>query len=223
VKANSGTLALSLITQHKYDLILMDIQMPEMNGIETAAHIRNSSGFNQNVPIIAVSAMSPDHTDIELDNAGFNGFITKPINMNEIIRLLEKLTDFQARGKVIMDQSSLDSTPPIDMNLGKKLAGDKEDLALELIEMLLKDLPENKQQIIQLYAKQSFDDLTDLIHKLHGAACYCGVPRLRSAAKNFEYAIKNKQVEQYDLLYQIILIEIDAVISHGQQLLKTKI
>lgn len=90
--ANNGLEALDLHEHHQYDVILMDIQMPEMDGLEATRKIRLREGVNEHTPIIAVSA----DTSLK-DREGFiaNGideFMPKPVNMKELYCLLDKIT-----------------------------------------------------------------------------------------------------------------------------------
>lgn len=76
--AGNGKIAIEKLKEHKYDIILMDLHMPEMNGFQTTAYIRNQ--MNSNIPIIALTA---DVTSMDVDNCkivGMNDYISKPID-----------------------------------------------------------------------------------------------------------------------------------------------
>ncbi len=84
--ANNGEEALEALKKQSFDLVLMDIQMPVMSGIEATRIIRNSkiNGIDRNIPIIAVSAHAfEEHREMCMQS-GMNGFITKPINREDI-------------------------------------------------------------------------------------------------------------------------------------------
>ncbi|MFV8332230.1 PAS domain S-box protein [Flavobacterium sp. GSP14] len=90
--AENGKIAIEKLQQKKYDLVLMDLQMPEMNGFEATAFVRNT--MNSNIPIIALTA---DVTTIDADKAravGMNDYISKPIDeqllYSKIIDVLQK-------------------------------------------------------------------------------------------------------------------------------------
>jgi len=84
--ADNGKIALKRLNQTRYDLIFMDIQMPEMDGIETTRIIRdkNSDVQQHNIPIIALTAHAMKHDIDTCRNAGMNDYITKPIRVNTI-------------------------------------------------------------------------------------------------------------------------------------------
>ncbi len=90
--ADNGKIAIEKLQQNKYDLVLMDLQMPEMNGFEATTYVRNT--MNSNIPIIALTA---DVTTIDADKAravGMNDYISKPIDeqllYSKIIDVLQK-------------------------------------------------------------------------------------------------------------------------------------
>lgn len=86
--ATSGKEALCTLKQHRYDLILMDMQMPEMNGLETAAQVRN---LGISTPILALTG-NDSHEDKQKCLAqGMNGFVAKPLKMPALIQELNKL------------------------------------------------------------------------------------------------------------------------------------
>lgn len=94
-RAENGLVALKKISRNTYDLILMDIQMPEMDGLEATLHIRKlSDEKTQRIPIIALSAATMDETRRKAQSVGMNDFMTKPINPAE---LYAKLVRFLIR------------------------------------------------------------------------------------------------------------------------------
>ncbi|NOR88401.1 MAG: response regulator [Bacteroidales bacterium] len=79
--ANNGEEAIYFLSQNKYDIVLMDIQMPIMNGLQASKKIRNenSSVLQHNIPIIALTANAFEETRKEIDSVGMNGFVSKPL------------------------------------------------------------------------------------------------------------------------------------------------
>ncbi|MFZ4462332.1 MAG: response regulator [Bacteroidales bacterium] len=84
--AENGLVALDLFKKNTYDLILMDIQMPEMNGIEATKEIRKLEGMNNLVrtPIIAVTAFAMEHDRRNCIDAGMDEFLTKPYKPSDL-------------------------------------------------------------------------------------------------------------------------------------------
>lgn len=80
--------------------------------------------------------------------------------------------------------------PLIDSQLGTELAGGNEDMHKELLTMLKDSLAEHESEVREAFDQQNFDALSKAAHKLHGACCYTGTPRLKIASKNLELAAK---------------------------------
>jgi CheY-like chemotaxis protein len=92
VLANDGKEALAILKSDKIDLILMDVEMPVMNGIETTNHIRNELPFPENaIPIIALTAHDPDLFFDDYENVGFDDLITKPYSSSKLSEKLSSL------------------------------------------------------------------------------------------------------------------------------------
>ena len=84
--ANNGTNALKLSKENRYDVILMDLKLPDIDGIEVVKQIRktDSSSF-----IIAVTAYPKSETEKKCYEAGFNDFVTKPFNIDELLTKID--------------------------------------------------------------------------------------------------------------------------------------
>jgi PAS domain S-box-containing protein len=86
--ALDGRQALEMNARNRYDLILMDIQMPEMNGIEAAQRIRSGGHGRRDIPIIALTAYAMKGDRENFLSAGMNGYVTKPVDFGELARTI---------------------------------------------------------------------------------------------------------------------------------------
>ena len=213
--AKSGSEALQFSKKNNYNLILMDLHMPGIDGIETAAQIRSSNNPNYDTPIVALSAHVLAGDQEKIGRAGMNDYLTKPIDENSLRASIYKWTHSGVRSQdkesVMIDSSIKVKT--IDWDLCKKLAGYKEDLADEMLTMLIQALPEDKSNIAEAYKSRNFIELRELVHKLHGACCYVGVPKLKNIAKELETAIATPAAEQIKYYVEQLETEIDAILS----------
>lgn len=82
--AHDGLKALEFFKSNSYDLILMDLQMPQLDGFETVRTIREIEDPTNRVHIIALSASLIGETDDRLNESGFNDFLTKPFDIEEL-------------------------------------------------------------------------------------------------------------------------------------------
>jgi CheY-like chemotaxis protein len=89
-EAKNGKEAIDIIKSNEIDIVLMDIEMPVMNGIETTKYIRSEMSLPKSkLPIIALTAHNPDDFFENYHNAGFDQLLTKPYSFNKILRAIE--------------------------------------------------------------------------------------------------------------------------------------
>ncbi len=216
---DSGMKALEQIDKAQFDLILMDIQMPVMDGVETAQRIRAKEIGNNHIPIIAVTAHALASEKHHLLNSGMDDYLTKPINEDQLIHLIQRWTGvnlISANQEPVLPEP-MPSSLPVDMQLGIKLANNKQDLAEEMLEMLFGSLQKDREAIQVLTEDEDYETLQDVVHKLHGATRYTGVPFLQSASYALEENLKLKKWEAVHALADELLIEIDRVIEWCQE------
>lgn len=190
--SHDGLEALLLTEKQKFDLILMDLRMPKMDGIETLKRIRASSNNpNIHTPIIALSAHIAEHEYRNLTQVGFTDYLTKPVMKNALFNTVKKW---------LVPSNSISEQSVIDWDLGLKLAGNKRDLAEEMLSMLIATLDEDVKKIRDSYSNKNYEELYQRIHKLHGAVCYCGTPRLKDAIAKLEGALNQNNIDHYSIL-----------------------
>ena len=87
--AKNGEEAVNMVCEQHFDLILMDLEMPVMNGIETTAFIRSHEGLNKQTPIIALTAHSEDEITEDMNTVGFTNMLGKPFLPGKIKHLID--------------------------------------------------------------------------------------------------------------------------------------
>ncbi len=94
ITAINGFQALEKLHESNFDCILMDLQMPEMDGLEATAKIRDHSVFGEKsqTPIIAMTGHSYEDTKDDLDKAGINYYVAKPFDLRTLIQVIEDAT-----------------------------------------------------------------------------------------------------------------------------------
>ena len=107
----------------------------------------------------------------------------------------------------------MESKLVIDWEVGDKLVGGNHKLAQKMVHLLIDCLPEHQSEIKKYYQDNDLPHLASATHKLHGATCYCGTPRLKNASKELEHAASTKEKKRITTLYNILCREMDAVIE----------
>ncbi len=97
IEAETGEVAVTLAKQHKPDLILMDYQLPGIDGIETFRRVRGEAS-TAHIPIVAVTASAMPEDAKKMMDAGFDGFQTKPLNVKQFMQAVADLFSAKAAG-----------------------------------------------------------------------------------------------------------------------------
>ena len=89
----NGQQVLDLLAKDEYGMVLLDIHMPVMDGMECAKQIRNTPGDNQNIPIVAITGNANNYSMEDFEAVGINAFIPKPLNYDSVVEMVKKYTD----------------------------------------------------------------------------------------------------------------------------------
>ncbi|GAB7206907.1 two-component sensor histidine kinase BarA [Dickeya oryzae] len=190
ILCESGADAIARAQENRLDIILMDIQMPGMDGLQASEHIRRLPQHAQ-TPIVAVTAHTMSGEREVLLQAGMDDYLSKPID-EQMLRqtLLHHTSKPEPEVTVLPPTVATPSPLSLDWDLALRQAASKPDLARDLLAMLLDFLPEVREQINAVLAGNPPDNLVDIIHKLHGSCSYSGVPRLKQICHYLEQSLR---------------------------------
>ncbi|CAM3016352.1 ATP-binding protein [Acinetobacter celticus] len=207
-KALSGQEAIDIIkTNHErkskaFDLIFMDIQMPVMSGVDTTRAIRSLESTFENhkrLPIIALTAHALSDEKKKLLQVGMDDYVTKPIQMEQIIQILTHWTAENFKKAPVIDRAIvIDALDPniLDWQQSLHLAANKEDLATDLLKMLVDSFQQELHEIEQLIELEDYPQLEHVLHRLYGATRYVGTPALQDVAGGFEQFVSTLRKER---------------------------
>ena len=221
--AASGQEALEKINTHTYNMVFMDIQMPEMDGLETTRRIRSAETEGQHLPVIALTAHALAQEKKELIQAGMNDYLTKPVSEQQLLHTISywatnvQTQETQLTPTVQPTLPLVDNSSPVNKEEGIQLAGGREDLAEELLGMLLDSLENTREGLLNHQHLGNSEALLAEVHKLHGAARYCGTPPLRHACQELELQLKQNRQNAAGMtgteeLFTDLLEEIDRLL-----------
>jgi len=203
--AINGKQAIQKAAEKIFDIIFMDIQMPIMDGIQATTQIRGQAGPNQSTPIIALTAHVLAGEREQILHQGMNDCLGKPINEQLLTDILHQWSKKQVNAVQLHEDKQQEKpayivvdTLHFDRALSLKLADGKSELARDMLKMLLNELPSSKLSINQAFAANDMNNLKHHVHKLHGATCYIGVPKLKQCSHDFEQALKNGQEASWE-------------------------
>lgn len=197
VEVESGFEAIKKVQEIQFDLILMDIQMPEMDGIQTTLKIRKLH-LDELPPIVAMTAYSMEEDRLNFLKQGMDDYIAKPIKASNLIQKVKSWLHFEPKsvGTEVLKKPTEELV--INQNTLNQLYkyGGK-----ELIESVLNDFNEEAtmqvENALKHYQLKEYQAMHTELHTLKGNAGTFGVERLASQAKKIEQNLKNKA---YDYL-----------------------
>lgn len=198
VCCRDGQEAVLAAQKSHYDLILMDIQMPKLDGVSATAQIRRTL-MNRATPVVAVTAHALPGEREKLLGQGLDDYLTKPVDEAALANLMRRWLKTQAEplsNDLAEQQEAVVVTLPgsgsIDWALALKRSGNKQALAEEMMQMLIDSLPEAARNIEAAYHGGEREALRQHVHKLNGGCCYTGAPRLQQLAHTIETGLKQE-------------------------------
>ncbi|WP_369788956.1 two-component sensor histidine kinase BarA [Rouxiella sp. WC2420] len=213
---NSGEEAIELAKNVNMDVILMDIQMPNIDGIRTSELI-HLLPHHITTPIVAVTAHSLSGEREQFIKAGMEDYLSKPIDEGMLKVVLARYHSSQippphSAGQVQKSAPEDVSPKTLDWALALRQSANKEGLANDLLQMLIDFLPEVSGRVNAIIQGEKDDSIVALIHKLHGSCSYSGVPRLKQLCFYIEQQLrKNASNEELEPEWLELLDEIGNV------------
>ncbi|EEM7527746.1 TPA: two-component sensor histidine kinase BarA [Salmonella enterica subsp. enterica serovar Enteritidis] len=220
---DSGHQAVDRAKQMQFDLILMDIQMPDMDGIR-ACELIHQLPHQQQTPVIAVTAHAMAGQKEKLLSAGMNDYLAKPIEEEKLHNLLLRYKPGANVAARLMAPEPAEfifnpnATP--DWQLALRQAAGKPDLARDMLQMLIDFLPEVRNKIEEQLVGENPNGLVDLVHKLHGSCGYSGVPRMKNLCQLIEQQLRSGvHEEELEPEFLELLDEMDNVAREAKKIL----
>jgi PAS domain S-box-containing protein len=206
--ASNGKIAIEKLKTNTYDIILMDLQMPEMNGFEATAYIRNKLGLT--IPIIALTA---DVTTVDLAKCtavGMDDYIAKPVDervlYSKIIGFIKKHELLKPVSGNLPGQKQLERLKCTDLKYLKTRTKSDPILMMEMISLYLQQTPGLIHEMKQSLLNNDWTALNAVVHKMIPSFLIVGIdPAFKDKAKIImEYASMQRNAEAIpDLVFQI--------------------
>jgi CheY-like chemotaxis protein/HPt (histidine-containing phosphotransfer) domain-containing protein len=209
--AEDGAEAVALAGHNEYDLILMDMQMPVMDGVEAAQTIRRSPGANQSVPIIALTANAFDEDRRRCLDAGMNDHVPKPVEPATLFAALrrwlperagetadvkpapvstapEPLPDAEYENAL---RARLQNLPGMNLSAGLHRVRERMSSYVRLLRLFVESHGDDVERLRDLLATGARDDAQRLVHSMKGAAGMLGATNVQELAAGIESALRD--------------------------------
>jgi len=184
-EAEHGSQALEIFLAEDFDLIILDIQMPDIDGVSLLQMMREQKPENQ-TPAVALTANVLNDEADRLLELGFDYFLGKPIDEDKFRSLLGGNPQRRISSDKRPEGSESNENRAVDYAKSLTLSADNESLLKQIFEIIQRDIPDQQQQLDKALKQQDHDKLAAIAHKLHGVTCYASLPRLRRKVLGFQ-------------------------------------
>lgn len=220
--AGTGSEALEKFKARIYQMILVDIGLPDLTGYELTQHIRNYEVNHHQPPawIIGLTADVEKEEFYQGIHAGMNDIYCKPLSAQLLTDILQIATHSLKAEPISRDSfyNKTNGNRVIDLNLSAKILGSTIETAKKMLAELVKMLPDDLKKMQTAFANKDYVTLKNLANYVKGGSSSCGTPRLKDAANSLYQAIKSEQNEaEITIAYQQLCREISAVVNEYQQ------
>ncbi|MCD8493359.1 MAG: response regulator [Geovibrio sp.] len=215
VWAKNGKEAVTAFTADKFDLILIDENMPVMSGCEAVAEIRKLEARQnmERTPIAAFTANIGLFVDENFRKYGMDEFLPKPLDFSELHGLLHKYLDESSDGLESMRQKS--AYPTAGMGAGSELISDvidglrlkKEDVII-LLDNFIEQFKEQYENLEHALTERNYARIGAVAHSVYGAASNLRLKRIAEKAREISECAKNGHDCEYPFLFEYLALQV---------------
>ena len=206
IEAADGQEALEATQKHKPSLVLMDVFMPKMNGLEATRTIRErEKESGQHIPVIAITAYDTREDKEKCLAAGMDYCLSKPINFKELCNAIEL---FLFHNPDIQEIEELHPAPSVDFNEALLMVGGDKDLLREAIELFLEESRGQLEDLDEAVKRQDGETIKCLAHGLKGALSTFGAHAARDLAYRLETMARKHDLSGAQGVLQQLKMEI---------------
>ncbi|MBC5992139.1 response regulator [Pontibacter cellulosilyticus] len=180
----NGLEAIERLFEKPYDLVLMDMQMPVIDGFEAAEKIRSSESVNANVPIIALTAHTSQDEIQKCLLSGANTHLAKPFDQNELFKLIVKLISQDGKFKGVS----------VNIKALKGMAGDNTSFLLEVLNMYIESTPAAVNSLYQLIEAEQLEEARTSLSELYDSISVLSAKPLQFTFEKMASALQEKNI-----------------------------
>ena len=210
--ADNGKEAVQMVDQYPYDLILMDLEMPEMTGYEAACHIRNNPCYAE-LPIIAMTAHPITDIHQRCQEMGMNDHLAKPIHRARLFHILSHYIESIKPPELVEKQEhygvEIPEIPGLDLAEGLQRTGGDRQLFSELLVQFRLELLPAMEALKEAVRDANTKRAAQVVHTIKGSAGNLGMKPVQQAALRLEHELKRgvEQIEDAVLMRFYTVIE----------------
>jgi PAS domain S-box-containing protein len=195
---NNGGEAVKAMKEGDYDLVLMDIQMPVVDGFSATGQIRNLTDDKNDVPIIAITAHALIGDREKCLKAGMSDYLSKPIIAKDMIAMIDRILEVNKAPKAAEPKEEIVPQPmdnkSFDFERLKQVSGDDHDFEKELLSSYIEDMELKCQELSEIITTKDIDKILHLTHTIKGASYSVGAQIVGDEAFGIEVSAKSNDI-----------------------------
>ena len=215
-EVENGNLAVEAIKNEAFDLILMDLQMPIMDGIEATQIIRNE--FNKTIPIIALTANAIKGESKVCIEAGMNDYISKPFEEDYFINTISKWINKTQKTKLVSEVKNT-NVALYDISAIVKISRGNQAFVNRMLTLFVEKLPVQINELKNFYQLNDFEKLGKLAHQMKPSIDNMGIELLKPIIRDLEKSVERQNSKQQiiDQIFEVEKITKDVIIDVKQK------
>ena len=185
--AGNGKEALEALKNASYDMVFMDVQMPEMDGYAATREIRKMAPEYRELPVIAMTAHAMKGDREKCIASGMDDYLSKPVSPKGLLDMVQRWAGRKVlRPSVGIDRFQSDAGLPVDMRRLRGLTGGDKEFENEIIDLFLKDTPLQLMRLEAAISEGNSTHVEEAAHSIKGAAANMGAEGFRKLAHGLE-------------------------------------
>jgi CheY-like chemotaxis protein len=218
---NNGREAVDMMQKNNYDLVLMDIQMPEMDGMEATRAIRQLSDPKKAaIPIVALTANALKGDSEKYLAAGMNDFLPKPFNEQKLFMVISNNLKTGAAAPEVRpmnetNTSAMGSEEKLyDLNMVQTISGGDESFVKRMVQLFIETVPPSLTDLQNETAAQNWLNVSKLAHKLKATIDSMGITSIKDVVRTIETnGKKNEDLDKIPAQVQEVVTVLEACMT----------
>lgn len=226
---SDGIEAVNAVTFDNFDLVLMDLQMPGIDGFKATEQIRALTNSKRNIPIIALTAHALMGDREKCLDAGMTDYISKPVSGQDLVKKIDVLLDIRKDETRVKEASSILASPLLDKARLKNVSLGNFEFEKDLLSTYMSDMDEKYKNMIELLTDKDIGKIVEVAHSIKGSSYSIGAVKLADEAyaielsgKNNDWLNVNARIEKINKLIIETNQEIEKYLNHNKEALSSR-
>ena len=187
-----GKEAIEAVSNQKFDIVLMDLQMPVVNGFKATEEIRALPKPKSDIPIIALTAHALIGDKEKCLNAGMTDYISKPVSGQDLVKKIDVLLDIRKDDSQVKQTTTKIVSLLLDKDRLKNVSLGDFDFEKDLLSSYVTDLDEKYKSLVEMAVNHEIEKIVELAHSIKGSSYSIGAVIVADEAYAIELSGKNK-------------------------------